>query len=239
MKKIIILSVLVAVSFVALGQVVYADTSTLSVLPASSSSNIGAAFNVSVQLNPASNKVCVVQGTLNFDNLACKSITVASGVMAQIAPTCSSPSFMLGIPGCATAVQNFLSASVAGIQAGQASLSVTGIDLIGTSADVPSSSQPGTYNITAAAVKPAQKPVQKVVAQPTAQPAVQPVTQPVAQPQQEAPAPVEQSLEVGQQASLATASSAKTVTIVIVVILAIIIIGGVWYMFGKKKNKQA
>lgn len=149
MKKIILLALFAIVGILGAYQLVYAATSTLSASPAAASKNVGAAFNVSVQLNPAGNEVCVVSGTLSFNKLTCKSITVATGLMAQNYPTCDSPSFTLGIPGCTTAIQNIFSVSVAGTQAGQASLSIAGVENLGsTGADVPSGAQGGVYNIT-------------------------------------------------------------------------------------------
>ena len=236
MKKIILLALLTVVGMLGVSQMALADNSILSVLPASQNSTVGAPFNVSLQLNPASNKVCVVQGTLSFSNLSCQSITVASGIMAQIAPTCASPSFMLGIPGCATTAQNLLSSSVEGTQAGQASLSITGIDVIGTSADVPSTSQAGNYNITniataqttAPATTPKTTPVTTVILPvPSAQQAATPAQETTQQPS-----------ATGQQASLATTSPARTITIIVIVLLAIIIIGGAWYFFSKKKKNK-
>jgi len=149
MKKIILLSALVMVSIVALSQVAYAATSTLSVVPATASKNVGAAFNATVSLVPQGEKVCVVTGTLTFNNLTCKSITVAPGLMAQIIPTCSNHKFVLGIPGCTTAAQNILTVSVKGNNVGQAKLSFIGANVIGAGTAVVFTANGGTYNITA------------------------------------------------------------------------------------------
>ena len=147
MKRIIISSLLVLVGVLALGQAAFAGSAVLSVSPAIATSTVGTAFNNSVQIDPVGNKVCVVKGTINLVNLTCQNITLANGVMAQTAPTCSAPSFTLGIPKCATTSQNLFSVSANGTQAGQASLSFTGVKVIGAGTDVAFSSASGTYNI--------------------------------------------------------------------------------------------
>lgn len=148
-KKIILLSTFAILGVLVLGQAVYAANSTLSVLPSTASKNVGVAFNITVQISPQGNKVCLVKGTLSFNNLTCRSITIASGLMAQTTPTCASPSFILGIPKCATVTQNVLTASVKGNNVGQAKASLTGSSVIGVGVLIPSDSQGGAYNITA------------------------------------------------------------------------------------------
>jgi len=152
-KKIILLSVLVVLGVVALGQVAYAATSTVSVLPATANKNVGTTFNATVNLVPQGNKVCVVKGTLSFVNLTCRSISVDPVFEYAIkTPTCASPSFTLGIPGCTTTTQNVLTVSVKGNNIGQAILPFTGIKLIGGpdgGTDVTFLANGGLYNITA------------------------------------------------------------------------------------------
>jgi hypothetical protein len=149
MKKIILLSVLVVLGVVALGQVAYAATSTVSVVPSTATKNVGAAFNTTISLVPQGNKVCVVTGTLTFTNLTCKSITVGSGIMAQVSPTCSNPKFILGIPNCTTAAQNIMTVSVKGNNVGQAILYFSGLNVIGAGTAVAFTGNGGLYNITA------------------------------------------------------------------------------------------
>ena len=148
MKK-TLLTLLIVVGIFGANQIIYADTSTLFISPASLNIAVGKTFNVSVQLNPANNKVCVVKGTLSFDNLSCQSIIVSSGLMAQVAPSCADPSFIIGIPKCATTNQSILSASVKGIKAGQESLSFTGVKIVGAGMDIPFNVQSSVYNIAA------------------------------------------------------------------------------------------
>ncbi len=171
MKKIKLISLFAAIGMFGISQIAFAANSILSVSPASLDNTVGKAFNISVQLDPASNKVCVVKGTLNLDNLSCQNITVADGLMIQTNPTCSNPSFTVGIPKCSTAVANILSVSVKGTQAGQSNLSVTGTKVIGVGVDVPFTLQSGVYQIaavpttntqTTTVVQPTQKPVQQI-----------------------------------------------------------------------------
>src|SRR5258708_1677342 len=145
MKKILLLSLLISIGTLALGQAAYAENAILSVLPASLSTAANTAFTASVQLNPANNKVCVVKGTLAFNNVTCQSITVADGVTTQKAPSCASPSFTLGIPQCATTLRNIFSASVKGTLAGQGTVSLSDVKVIGAGTDVPFTLQDGAY----------------------------------------------------------------------------------------------
>ena len=148
MKKIILLSVLVAVSVAAFGQTVFAANSTLSILPSTASKNVGVAFNIAVRVDPQGGKVCVVKGTLSFNNLTCQSITVASGLMAQTTPTCSNPSFTLGIKKCASAVQNIFIVSVKGNSVGQAKATLSITKVLGVGAVIASAQNSGVFNIT-------------------------------------------------------------------------------------------
>ena len=147
MKKIILLPLLAVAGILGMTGIVFADSTTLFISPSSLNSKVGADFSASVKINAAGNEVCVVEGTLNFDNLACQSITVADGLMAQKEPTCDSPSFLLGIPKCTTAIQNILSVSAKGVRAGRAGISVDDAGVIGVGEDVAFALQGGTYNI--------------------------------------------------------------------------------------------
>ncbi|MGA2417878.1 MAG: hypothetical protein ABSF55_01395 [Candidatus Staskawiczbacteria bacterium] len=236
MKKIILLALLIITGILGANQMVYADTSILSASPALADSTVGAPFNVSVQINPANNKVCVVQGTLVLSNLACQSITIASGVMPQTAPTCASPSFMLGIPGCSTAAQNLFSVSVSGTQAGQANLSFTGVDVIGAGADVPSSAQGGAYSITpvpAPAPTPTPTPVKVVLPAPAT---TQQTTTTTQQTTTTTPAPTQASNLAANGGPASFASAASPYFWPLLIILVIIVVGyGIYYFVKKKK----
>lgn len=149
MNKKIIFLLLVILGIISVVQPVSAANPILSVSPATASKNVGATINVAVKIDPQGNKVCVVKGALSFDNLTCKSITVATGLMSQTMPTCAIPNFILGIPKCATAAQNILTVSVKGNNVGRAKVSLTESKVIGVGVIIPFDSQGGAYNITA------------------------------------------------------------------------------------------
>jgi len=165
MKKIFLLSLLVILGTALFGQSVLADNASLLVLPATAQKTIGSTFSVNVQLNPTGNKVCVVKGTLVFDNLSCQNISVASGLMAQVTPTCQNPNFTVGIPNCTTISQNILSVSVKSGAVGDAGVSFSGVKVIGAGTAILFNSQVGAYNITAVPVEPVvqQTPEEKPV----------------------------------------------------------------------------
>ncbi len=148
-KKVILLSTLVMTGIIALTQLAYAANANISFLPATGSSNIGKTFSLSVQMDPQGNKVCVVKGTLNFTNLTCENITVASGLISQTTPTCASPNFTLGIPKCIIDLQNLMTVSALGSSVSQAKVSISGIDVIGAGTIVASTVNDGTYDIVA------------------------------------------------------------------------------------------
>ena len=180
MKNIIKTSIIVIVGLLVTSQVVFADSAILSALPLSASTTVGTSFNVLVQINPASNKVCIVKGIINLDNLSCQNITLAGGLMAQTVPTCAAPNFTIGIPKCVSASQNLFSVSVKGTQAGQASAFFTGVKVIGGTgggSDVAFGTQSGNYNIVAVV----QEPVVSTTTTPTStEPVIIPeVTNPI------------------------------------------------------------
>lgn len=149
MKKIILLSLLIIVSVFGISQTALADNVILSVSPASTKNAIGENINASVQLDPAGNKVCVVKGTINLDNLSCRSITVANGLVAQTTPTCANPNFVIGIPKCEISTPSIISMSVKGTKTGPAILSLTGVSVVGSGTYIASSTLDGAYNIYA------------------------------------------------------------------------------------------
>lgn len=231
---------MVITGVVAFSPMAYAANSTLSVVSSTTSKTAGTSFTASVQVNPQGNQVCVVKGTLNFSNLTCNSITLAPGLLPQTSPTCSNPSFTIGIPKCTTAVQNILTVSVKGRTAGQASIALSGANVIGAGTAVAFSANGGSYNITAAlaqnpVVNPAhgQQNVTQSAQQQVQQPLEQPVEQPVLQPLEQ-PIVTEQPDVAGQQASLANISP-TTIYIILGILLAIGAAWALWAMSRKKK----
>lgn len=239
--KIILLSLLAFVGVFGLSQMALAENPILSVSPATLNIAVNAPFNVSVQLNPLSNNVCVVTGSINFDGLNCQSIAVTNGLIAQTAPTCTSPNFIIGIPKCTTVPQDIFSLSVKGNRVGRSELSFTELKIIGAGSNVSSVWYGGAYNIITAT-----QPAPIATQQPRTQ-IVQPAEQ--ATPEatileitgQETPSVNDIPTGIGaegQQASLATTSSPRTITIIIIVLLAIAVIGGGWYILSKKNKKE-
>ena len=140
-----------AVLLLVLGFVGIAEAASLSISPATITKAAGDVFDASIMVNGSGSKVCVVEGILALSNLSCQSITVADGLMAQTAPTCTSPKFIIGIPGCATTEKTLFTASVKAGSAGVTSLSFTGVDIIGEGMSLGSASVGGTYTVVAAA----------------------------------------------------------------------------------------
>jgi len=148
-KTKIILSVIVFLSAAIFINTVNAAVSSLYVSPASLTKNAGDTFSVSIGVNASGNKVCAVEGTLVFNNLFCQNITVAGDVISQSSPTCSNPHFLIGVPSCTTADKVLFTASVKGGSAGTASISFTGVDIIGEGVSIGSNSISGNYTINA------------------------------------------------------------------------------------------
>lgn len=126
---------------------VNADNVSLYVSPAGAAKDVGSAFDISAIAGTSGDKVCVVGGTLVFNNLTCKSITLASDIIAQSSPTCSDPYFLLGIPKCAAADKNLFTVSVEGERAGSASVSFVEAEIIGNGVLISSDSTGGNYTI--------------------------------------------------------------------------------------------
>jgi len=167
MKNIKIKSILLGIvllSVMSFVSTVNAAGASVYVSPASITKTAGDVFNVSVGFNTSGNKVCAVEGTLNFKNLSCQSITVASGFMTQATPTCSNPYFMIGIPNCSTVDKVLMTVSVKAGGAGIASISPISVDVIGEGSSAGSGSIAGNYTINAVLVP---KTIPTVVPQPS------------------------------------------------------------------------
>ncbi len=232
-KKIILLTLLTIVGIMGISQVALADNPTLSILPATINSTVGTPFNASVQLNPAGNQVCVVKGTINLDGLACQSVTVASGLMTAVSPTCANPSFSIGIPKCTTVAQNILSISVLGTKDGQASLSITGAKVAGVGTYLTFNSQSGTYNITPAKATTPKTTSKTTTTQTVTQPTT---TQPVTTPAQTTTPNSGIPANAGA-AALANSGVSSTWFIWILIIVVILaVIYAIYYLITRKKK---
>jgi hypothetical protein len=124
-----------------------ASGNSLYVSPATSTINAGSTIIASVIAGTSGDKICAVQGTLVFNNLTCQNISLASGVMAQTLPTCSSPSFVIGIPKCTTTDAPLFTVSAEAAKVGTASISFSGVNLVGVGASVGTSSIASNYTV--------------------------------------------------------------------------------------------
>lgn len=123
----------------------------LYVSPSSAERNTGEIMNVSVRVNPSGENVCLVEGRVVFNNLSCQSITVSGDLMAQSAPSCSNPYFLIGIPGCTLTDKNIFNISVRTGSAGQGTISFTSVDIIGEGVSLSNNSASGNYTIMSVA----------------------------------------------------------------------------------------
>ncbi len=144
-KKIILFSILSILFF---ANPVFAVNSELVVSPATGAKNISDQFNVSINLDPQQNKICVVKGKINFDKLSCQSVTVVDGIFSAMFPTCENPNFILGILGCTTESKNILNISVKATQSGIANVFFTDVNFWGAGATVPFVANSGAYNVS-------------------------------------------------------------------------------------------
>ncbi len=158
----IILSAIILLAVVGFVGIAEASSASLYLSPSSLTKTAGDTFDVSIGVNPSGNNVCVVEGTLVFNNLSCQSITIVEGVMAQSSPTCSNLRFLIGIPGCATSDMPLLTVSVKAENAGTASINLTRVDVIGEGVSIGSASISKNYTINAIP-KPTLKPIPKPV----------------------------------------------------------------------------
>lgn len=136
------------------------------VSPSSLTKTVGGNFNVSIGVKTSGNKVCAVEGTLVFNNLSCKSVTIAKSVTPQSSPTCSSPYFLIGIPSCTIIDSALFTVSTKAGKVGTASISFTEVDIIGEGVSAGTASKRGNYTIKDISVpvpKPATTPTSKPV----------------------------------------------------------------------------
>jgi len=148
-KTKIILSTIIFLSVAGFAGIVSATNPVLYVAPASLTKTIGSTLDVSIRVNASGSKVCAVEGTVVFNNLFCQSMTVASDATPQSSPTCSNPHFLIGVPSCTTADKVLFTISVKAGNTGTASISFTGVDIIGEGVSVGSASINGNYTINA------------------------------------------------------------------------------------------
>lgn len=123
--------------------------SSLYVSPEVLTINTQANINSYVSVLANGEKVCVVKGTISFNNLNCKGIIIAEGLMAQAVPTCSNPNFVVGIPTCTTVNKNLFTVQSTSGTAGSANISLSNINIIGEGVSVGSASSVANYTVKA------------------------------------------------------------------------------------------
>ncbi|MEM5871783.1 MAG: hypothetical protein QW051_02840 [Candidatus Aenigmatarchaeota archaeon] len=126
---------------------VFAANPYLYVSPASLEKKIGETFSVSVAVNPQNNKVCVVEGKINLNNLSCQSVNLEEGIIPQASPSCNNLYFLLGVPGCTTNNTTLFKVILKGQNTGNATVNFSGVDIIGEGTSISSASVGGNYNI--------------------------------------------------------------------------------------------
>jgi len=146
-NKIKISFMLLAPLFVFAG--IVSAESSLYVSPETSTVNTNSSITSYVSVIPNGEKVCVVKGSLSFNNLDCKSIVMAEGLMAQKVPTCSDPNFTLGIPTCTLVNKNLFTVQSNTKNSGTANISLMNLNIIGEGVSVGSKSNNVNYTVNA------------------------------------------------------------------------------------------
>jgi len=146
-NKIKISFMLLAPLFVFAG--IVSAESSLYVSPETSTVNTNSNITSYVSVIPNGEKVCVVKGSLSFNNLDCKSIVMAEGLMAQKVPTCSDPNFTLGIPTCTLVNKNLFTVQSNTKNSGTANISLMNLNIIGEGVSVGSKSNNVNYTVNA------------------------------------------------------------------------------------------
>lgn len=123
--------------------------SSLYVSPETLTVNTNSNITSYVSVIPNGEKVCVVKGSLSFNNLDCKSIVMAEGLMAQKVPTCSDPNFTLGIPTCTLVSKNLFTVQSNTKNSGTANISLINLNIIGEGVSVGSKSNNVNYTVNA------------------------------------------------------------------------------------------
>lgn len=202
----------------------------VSVLPASGTQTLGQAFSASVELSPAPNSVCVVSGDIVFNNLSCQSISLASGVMAQTAPTCQNTHFVVGVAQCASAVKTLLNISASASNVGGASISLANVQTLNQHGAVVSTAVNGSYTVQGSLIA-SESPAGLIITSPTVGGAStvapdstetpadnQTTTEPVITPQQNT------SAVSGSEASRFTKETAWILAIILLLIISYFIV---------------
>lgn len=144
----ILFGILIAIVFASISSTVLASTiPSVYVTPTEITKNVGEVFSASVNVSASDSKVYAVEGTIDFKNLICDSITVAPGLMAQTTPTCAKPYFLIGIPNGTNKDTSVVDIKVKGASVGPANINITNVDIIGEGKSIGTKSTGGNYTI--------------------------------------------------------------------------------------------
>lgn len=139
---------LILIAFIGFSFTTFASTTpSVYVTPTGITKNVGEVFSTSINVNASDSKVYAVEGTINFKNLSCESITLADGLMAQTTPTCAKPYFLVGIPNGTNIDTVVLNIKVKSVSAGEAIINVSNVDIIGEGKSIGTNSTNGIYTI--------------------------------------------------------------------------------------------
>lgn len=139
---------LIVLAFIGFSHVTNASTvPSVYVTPTGITKNVHEVFSVSVNVSASDSKVYAVEGTINFKNLNCESITVADGLMPQTTPTCAKPYFLIGIPSGTVKDTVLATITLKGNAVGEATVSIANVDIIGEGKSVSTNSTIGSYII--------------------------------------------------------------------------------------------
>lgn len=120
----------------------------VSISPTNVERGVGEVFNLSVNLNTNGNSVCAVEGTLDFKNLSCQSITLTNDLVNGSSFGCANPHFLIGIPNCTTTNKTLMTVAAKGNSAGTASMEAKSVDVIGSGVSISNSTVAGNYIIS-------------------------------------------------------------------------------------------
>ena len=136
----------------------------LSIAPSGTTKAVGQTFSASVVATTnASEIVYAAEGTIGFDNLTCKGISAAAGLMIQSMPTCANPHFVAGIPNGMNSSKTLFTVSVAGIAEGQGAITLSSVDVIGNGVSLSTNGTGATYTLSGTVIPEKQATTSPVV----------------------------------------------------------------------------
>ncbi len=115
--------------------------------PPSGDQLIDRSFSININVRPDSSNVCVVKGSINFSNLSCNNITVASGLLTAVQPSCQNTNFVIGIPKCSGQAKTLFVVSVTPEGEGPARINFSGVKINGSGVVLSTNFTNGNYDI--------------------------------------------------------------------------------------------